>query len=122
MKTTSARFFDYTYVVVDLSNAIRRANLSISDLSGEGCMSGVEAIKDAALAFINADREIGFEWDGEWIEAVEDYAFKVAQAWGQEEWVSDDDYRRVAFSIIDDLVEKRGGKTYNDLAIEAGIL
>lgn len=79
MKRSSEKFRDYTELVAELSFWIRQYGKTLSDVGGGDSRVGIDNIQDAALGFIDADKNIGVEWDGEWIECVQDYAYTVVK-------------------------------------------
>ena len=81
MKRSSEKFRDYTEIVVELSFLIKQQGKTLSDVGGGDSRVGIDNIQDAALGFVDADKNIGVEWDGEWIECVQDYARSVVRRW-----------------------------------------
>ena len=87
MKRHGERFRDYTEVVIELSFWLCQYGKTLSDIRGGDSRQGIDEIQDAALGFVDANKNIGVEWDGEWIECVQDYANTVVKRWIDKESV-----------------------------------
>jgi hypothetical protein len=76
MKRSSGKFHDYTETVIELTAQMIRHQLTLSGIGDGDSRSGIDAIKLAALAWVDADDTLCPMWDGEWIEAVQEYAYE----------------------------------------------